>query len=70
MQATHTYRGIKYWHVASLGIILSKAGDNKGADNLHLFVRIRHHDMGQMDKVAKIRLYGRNMFQKGQTNWI
>ena len=30
--ATHIYHRVKYWHVASLGIKLSKAGNNKGAD--------------------------------------
>ena len=31
--ASDTYLSpVKYWHVASLGIILSNAGYNKGAD--------------------------------------
>ena len=31
--ASDTYLSqVKYWHVASLGIKLSKAGNNKGAD--------------------------------------
>ena len=68
---THLSR-VNYWHVASFGIILSKAGDNKGADMctfLFAYVISRvSYDMAQTNKVAKIRLYGKEMFQKCQTN--
>ena len=41
--ASDTYLSrVKYWHVASLGILLSKAGDIKGVDMCIFFVRICH----------------------------
>ena len=39
--ASDTYLSrVKYWHVASLGIKLSKAGNNKGSDTWTLFSHV------------------------------
>ena len=45
--ASDTYLSrVKHWHVASLGIILSKAGDNKVADMCTFCVGIICHKLG------------------------
>ena len=52
--ASNTYLSqVKYWHVASLGIILPKAGDNKGAEMCTFFFRMSKvrfsYDMAHAD---------------------